>query len=97
MIGQSTTKDTTVLIKNRKSENTYFRNATYVTRNKWCDEDIGSAVRVLGRNTQDGIRHAAYMCMKVRHRRQNVLGMCAKFRKVTISLLDKYGQIGLAW
>jgi hypothetical protein len=37
--------------------------------------------------------------MKLRHRRQNVLGMCAKFRKVTISLLDKIGdaEIGLAW
>ena len=37
--------------------------------------------------------------MKLRHRRQNVLGMCVKFRKVTISLLDKGGdgKIGLAW
>jgi hypothetical protein len=84
-------------LKNRKSDDTYFRNAIYVTRNKWCEEDAGSAVRVLGRNTQDGIRHAVYMYMKIRHRRQNVLRICAKFRKVTISLLDKDGQIGLAW
>ena len=48
-------------------EDTFFRNAIYVTWNKRYDEDTGSAVRVLGRNTEDGIRHALYVCMELRH------------------------------
>jgi len=66
-------------------EDTFFRNAIYVPKNKWCDEDTGSAVRVLGRNTVDGIRHALYVCMKLRHRRQNVLKCLRHVRKISKS------------